>query len=144
MITLDSLNQEIVEKYKNGDEKTRVFLQTLKAAIIKKQKDQKEELTENDIVSVLKIELKQRQEAFAQYLEAGRDDLAENIQFEIEYLENMLPKQLSDEQIDAEVKKIIDASDDKTFPAIMKKAMETLRSQADGSKVASSVKKLLG
>lgn len=141
MNILEDINKQIIEKYKNGDEKTRVFLQTIKAEIIKKQKDQTGDLNENDFLSVLKIELKQRQEAFAQYLEAGRDDLAEKIQFEIEYLENLLPRQLSSDQIDEVVTKIVQSSEDKSFPAIMKQAMLELKGRADGSQVAKVVKK---
>jgi len=144
MTILEDINQQIIEKYKNGDEKTRVFLQTLKAAIIKKEKDQAKELSQDDILGVFKIELKQRQEAFAQYLEAGRNDLAEKIQFEIEYLENLLPKQLSEEEIEKEVVGIVQSSEDKTFPNIMKLAMQSLKGRADGSLVASVVKKHVG
>ena len=143
MSKIDWLNEEIIKEYKAGNEKRRVFLQTLKAAILQKQKD-KGELTEDDESQILKVELKQRQQARSEYESAGREDMLSKIDFEITTLKEMLPPEMSETEIEEIVVKVIGEQEDKSFGNIMKQSMIALKGQADGSVVSQLVKKNLG
>jgi uncharacterized protein YqeY len=143
MSILEDLNRQIIEKYKSGDEKTRVFMQTLKAALINKQKESGNDLTKEDENKVLQIELKQRREALTQYVSANRSDLVDKIQFEIKMLESLLPEQISEFEVEIQVKRVIATIEDKSFPSVMKEAMSHLKGKADGAIVAKIVKQNL-
>jgi uncharacterized protein YqeY len=77
------------------------------AAIKQREVDERIELTDADITSVLVKLVKQRKDSEAQYRSAGREDLAEIEANEIKVLENFLPKPLSEEEILALIEKAI-------------------------------------
>ncbi|MDH5433525.1 MAG: GatB/YqeY domain-containing protein, partial [Gammaproteobacteria bacterium] len=62
--------------------------------------DQRIELTDTDVLAILDKMIKQRRDSFSQYNDAGRDDLAEVEQNEIEVLQTFMPQALSDDEID--------------------------------------------
>lgn len=143
MSKMDYLSEEVIKEYKAGNNERRVFLQTLKAALLQKSKDQGE-LSEQDEINILKNELKQRQQARKEYEEAGRDDLVKKIDFEISEIKAMLPEEMSEEEVEKIVKEVIESSEDKSFGVIMKLSMAKLQGQADGGKVSQIVRKILG
>ncbi len=142
MSKIDDLTQEIIKEYKSGNEQRRVLLQTLKAALLTKEKE-KGELTSSDEMATLKIELKQRQQARSEYDAAGRADLVEKIDFEINEIKSMLPAEMSEEEIEKIVREVAGSLDDKSFGAVMKESMIRLKGQADGGLVSAIVKKVL-
>ncbi|MCD8497833.1 MAG: GatB/YqeY domain-containing protein [Alphaproteobacteria bacterium] len=106
-----------------------------------------EGIDDNEILSMLGTMIKQRQESLKTYREAGREDLAEREQEEIQVIQRFMPKQLSDEELEATIKVLIK----KTGAAGIKdmgKVMNALKSdyagQADMGKAGSVVKQLLG
>ncbi len=143
MSKIDELTQEIIKEYKAGNNERRVLLQTLKAALLTKEKE-KGEMTEADEIAVLKSELKQRQQAKADYQNGGRQDLMEKMDFEIGEIESMLPAQISEEEIEEVVREVVETAEDKSFGAVMKASMAKLQGQADGGAVSQVVKKVLG
>ncbi|MCX6809466.1 MAG: GatB/YqeY domain-containing protein [Candidatus Berkelbacteria bacterium] len=143
MSQLDWINQEIIKDYKSGNAERRVFLQTIKAALINKTKESGSQISEEDEIKVLKSEMKQRQEAVEQYKQANRQDLVDKVQKEVDILKGILPQDLSDEEIEKTVKEKIDSSEDKSFGSIMKESMAELKGRADGSRVSQIVKKLI-
>lgn len=142
MSKIDQLTQEIIKEYKSGNEQRRVLLQTLKAALLTREKE-KGEMTEADEIATLKIELKQRQQARSEYQNAGRADLVEKIDFEINEIKSMLPAEMSEEEIEKIVREVAGSLDDKSFGAVMKESMIRLKGQADGGLVSAIVKKVL-
>ncbi len=102
---------------------------------------------ESEILSMLQSMIKQRQDSSKTYSEAGRDDLAEREEAEIDIIRNFLPKQLSDD----EVKDIIEKKIKELGVESMKdmgKVMGTLKAeyagQIDMGKAGGFVKKLIG
>lgn len=143
MSKIDELTQEIIKEYKAGNNERRVLLQTLKAALLVKQKE-KGDITSEDEMGVLKSEMKQRQQARKEYEDAGRSDLVEKIDFEISEIKSMLPEEMSEEDVEKIVREVIEQSSDKSFGNIMKESMMRLKGQADGSVVSKKVKELIG
>lgn len=140
---IDKINSQIVEDYKSGNSDRRVLLQTLKAALLNRQKELKDGYTEEEEIRVLKNELKQRQEALEQFKSASRDDLVKINQAEIDIISQMLPEQMSEEEIEKIVKEKIASLQDKSFGNAMKETMLELKGRADGKIVAELVKKNL-
>jgi len=89
MLIIDQLNQQILEEYKSGNSEKRVILQTIKAALQKKQIDTGDKYDSATEITVLKGELKQRQEAREQFASAGRNDLVKKADIEIDTLKQM-------------------------------------------------------
>lgn len=140
---LEDLDGQIIQEYKSGNAEKRVFLQTLKAALAKKKIDLKDSYNEDVAVATLKNELKQLNESLKEQEGAGRNDLAEQSRSRITMLEQILPKQLSDEELEKKVGEILAGLEDKSFGSAMKVCMEKLKTEADGGKIAQIVKKAL-
>lgn len=103
-------------------------------------------LTDEDVLAVVQKQAKQRRESIAQFEAAGRNDLVATEQEELEVIEAYLPKQLTDEQIQAVVAEIVrdaGASGPQAMGKVMGAAMARLRGQADGARVQAAVKAAL-
>lgn len=103
-------------------------------------------LPENEIINIIRKQIKQRQDSVSQFEQAGRAELAANEKLEIEILENYLPTPLSDEEIVAAVEKaIIDsgAESKKDMGKVMKILQENTGGRADGKKLSQEVMKRL-
>lgn len=89
---------------------------------------------------------KQRRESAAIYSEQNRSELAENELAEMAVIEEYLPKQLTEEELTAELKKIIaevGATDAKMMGKVMGVASKALAGRADGRAISAKVKELL-
>jgi len=140
---IDKINEQIIADYKSGNNQRRVLYQTLKASLLNKQKDLKEKYNEDEEVKILKNELKQRQEALQQFTKANRNDLAKTNQEEIALIQELLPEQMSDDDVERIVKEKIQELDDRSFGNVMKAVMQDLKGNADGRLVSELVKKNL-
>jgi uncharacterized protein YqeY len=113
------------------------------AAIKQREVDERKELSDADVTSVIEKMIKQRRESIAQFEKAARTDLADAEKFELGVLSGYLPQQISD----AEVAQAIDTAISEAKPAGIKdmgKVMALLKSRlagrADMGKVSGLVK----
>ncbi len=116
------------------------------AAFKQKEVDERIELNDAQIVDILVKMIKQRKESVAQYLNAGRQELADKEQAEIKVLEEFLPQQLSETEIEAAVKHVIvslSAASIKDMGKVMAVLKEQLAGKADMAVVGQKVKQLL-
>jgi uncharacterized protein len=116
------------------------------AAIKQREVDERKELTDADVVSVLEKMIKQRRESIAQYEQASRKDLADVEKFELQLLSGYLPQQMND----AELAQAVDAAVAEAKPTGIKdmgKVMALLKprlaGKADMGKVSNLVKSKL-
>ena len=120
----------------------------IKAAIMlaKTAPDATDELTDADIIKIIQKLVKQRKESAAIYTEQSRPELAEAELAEAAIMEKYLPVQLSEEEVEEAIKKII-AQVGAQSPADMGKVMgvatKALAGQADGRLISTIVKRLL-
>lgn len=140
MTILEKISQQVIEEYKSGNQEKRVTLQTLKSALLNKEKELKG-LDDTAAVKVLQSENKQRKEALDQYRNSGRDDLVEKIAKEISIIEEYLPSQMSETEIEVVVKEEIEKAPQKEFGPIMKAVVTRLQGSVDGKIIAEIVKK---
>jgi uncharacterized protein YqeY len=104
------------------------------------------ELGEKEEIQLLSKAAKQRRESARIYHEQGRPELAKNEEDEIAIIEKYLPKQLSEDELSAKLKDIIQqvgAESPKDMGKVMGAASKALAGQADGKAIASMVKTLL-
>jgi uncharacterized protein YqeY len=78
-------------------------IRLLLAAIKQREVDERKELSDPEVISVIEKMIKQRRDSIAQFLPAGRQDLVDNETFEVDLLSGYLPKQLGDDEVAKEV-----------------------------------------
>jgi uncharacterized protein len=113
------------------------------AGIKQREVDERKELTDADVTSVIEKMIKQRRESIAQFEQASRKDLADAEKFELEVLSAYLPKQMSD----TEVSQAVDAAISEAKPSgvkdmgkVMALLKQRLAGKADMGKVSNLVK----
>lgn len=146
-----SLKEQIVadtkEAMKAKDMDKVGALRLLHSAIKNKEIEVRpKELTEDDVVSVLKKAAKQRLDSIEQYTKAGRSELAAKESQELEIIKSYLPEEMSEEQVTAIVEQAIQtigASSMKEMGAVMNVVMEKTKGKADNKMISQIVKSKL-
>jgi len=137
------INDDLKTAMRSGDARRRDALRLLLAAVKQREVDERKELADADVVGVIERMIKQRRESIAQFEKGGRQDLAQNEQFELGLLQGYMPQALSDAEIATAVAEAISATGAKA-PADMGKVMGVLKGKlagrADMSKVSAMVK----
>ena len=122
-------------------------LRAIKAAILlAKTADGSESVADDALVKIIQKLVKQRKETAVIYKEQNRPELAEKELMEASYMEVYLPKQLSEEELTAEIKKIIaevGATSAKEMGKVMGVLMPKVKGRADGKMVNTIVRSML-
>lgn len=143
----EKVSNDLVAAMKSGDKFTLSVLRMLKSAIIYEQTNgEKHELTDDDIMSVIKKQVKTRKTSMEEYLSYDRKDLADNLQKEIDILSKYLPEELSDEELTKIIDEIItELKPDgmKGMGMVIKAVSAKCGAAADMKKVSSIVKEKL-
>lgn len=139
MSLLNRLNDDMKQAMKNKEKEKLSVIRMLKAALQNEAiKFGKQELSEDEELTVLSREVKQRKDSLQEFTKAGRDDLAEKIQTELTYVEIYMPKQLSEEEISAIVQETmaeVGASSKADMGKVMGAIMPKVKGKADGALV---------
>lgn len=142
------IQKDIMAAMKAHDQVRMNAVRSIKSAILlaKTAEDAKESLEDADVVKMIMKLAKQRRESAEQYTAAGRPELAENELAEAAVLEEYLPRQLSEAEVEEKLKEII-AATGASSPADMGKVMGVATKQlaglADGKTISTIVRKLL-
>ncbi|MDF2945657.1 MAG: hypothetical protein K0S51_336 [Bacillales bacterium] len=147
MSLLDRLNSDMKDAMRNKDKEKLSVIRMVKASI---QNDaiklMKQELTEDEQLTVLTRELKQRKDSLQEFEKAGRDDLVEKLKTEISILHAYLPEQLSEEELVTIIKQTIsdvNASSKADMGKVMGAVLPKVKGKADGGLVSKLVQQLL-
>lgn len=141
------VKNDIKEAMKAKETEKRDALRMLDSALKQIEVDERKELSDEDVVAIIQKQIKQRNDAAAQYKDAGRDDLYDKEMAEIGFFEAYMPSQLSDEELTDTLKAIIaetGAESMKDMGKVMGAAKAKIGSQADGKRINECVKALLG
>lgn len=147
MSLTEQINQDLKTAMKAKDKETLKVIRMLKAALQKEQLEHSEPLTDEQELTIIAREMKQRKDSLAEFEKAGRQDLVEPLLEEIKIVKKYLPQQLSEDEVKEVVKQIVEqlkVTDKSGFGAVMGQAMARLKGQADGQVVNRVVKELLG
>lgn len=142
----EQLKTDLKEAMKAKDIQKRDSIRSINTMIKQVEVDERIELDDAKIIQLIQKGIKQREEAILQFKEASRDDLVEQEQSQIDVFSLYLPKQLTDEELEAIVKEIIDevgATSMKDMGKIMNPAKQKVGGSADGKRINETVKKLL-
>jgi uncharacterized protein YqeY len=144
MAALKPQIQEAMKSAMKAGEKERLAAIRLMLAAIKQvEVDERRELEDPDVLAVLDKMLKQRRESITQYEAAGREDLAARERFEVEVIQQYLPTQFSEQEIEALIDQAIaetGASDIKGMGKVMGWLKPKLQGRADMGSVSATVK----
>jgi uncharacterized protein len=148
MIPLNErLDQAFKEAIKGQQQTVLSTLRMLKTAVRHKEVEVMHPLTEAELLAVINSQAKQRRDAITEFSKAGRRDLASKEEEELSVLLSFLPAQLSADDVEAEVVRIIaqvGASSPKDLGKVMKTAMAELAGRTDGKVVQEIVRRRLG
>ena len=147
MTLTERINQDIKTAMKAKDKDSLKVLRMLKAALQKEALEQPEPLSQDQEITIISRELKQRRDSLAESEKAGREDLVSATQDEIVIVQKYLPEQLSPEALEAKVREImaqVGATSKADFGKVMGLAASSLKGQAEGKTINETVKRLLG
>ena len=128
---------------RGGDKRRLGAIRLVMAAIKQREVDERIELDDAAVTAVLDKMAKQRRESIAQYSKAGRDDLVEQENFELELLKTYLPEQLDEAEIDAMIEATIQstgAASVKDMGKVMGQLKPKLQGRADMGAVSARIK----
>lgn len=139
------LNDDMKKYMKEKNTKALNAIKILKTEIKKAEVEKQRELNEDEIIALIRKQIKMRQDSIEQYKSAGRDDLVSEEEYELNVLKEYLPPEMSDEELEKIIQNIIsELGENVKFGQVMGKAMKELKGKVDGNRVNSIVKRLLG
>lgn len=147
MTLKDRLTNDLKEAMKNKEQVRKSVVTLIRAGIKQHEVDTRQELTDDDIISLISKQMKQRKDALAEFEKANRTDLIEQTNQEIAILENYLPKQLDDVELKEIIIKVVEevgATSMKDMGKIMDKTFSLVEGRADGKRINAMVKQILG
>ena len=140
---LDDMKTAMKSGNKVALETLRMLRSQLKNASIAKGED----LSEDNVMSVLSKEAKKRKESLELYKQGGREDLAEKEEMEMQIIMSYLPEALSEDELEKIVDKAVvetEADSLRDMGKVMGLVMPQVKGRADGKVVQEMVKKKLG
>lgn len=140
------LEEEMVTAAKAKDKIRLSAVRMLKTALHNKEIELIRSLNESEVLQVLSSMIKQRKDSIEQFAKGGRMDLVEKEEAELKVLQEFMPAQMSEEDVDVVIKKTIEeagAVSIKDMGKVMKILMPKLTGMADGKIVGEKVKAFL-
>jgi uncharacterized protein len=146
----ENLKEELKEAMKEKEETKVLVIRDLLTAFtneaVKTGKTAQSILEDEEALKVIKGKAKQRKDSIESFEKGGREDLVEKEKAELEVIEEYLPEQLSDEEIEEIVNKAIEetgAMEISDMGRVIGKVMEKVGNQVEGGKVSEIVKEKL-
>ncbi len=147
MSLIDRLNQDLKLAMRARDPVRLNVIRGVKAAIIEAEtRRERTTVEDSDVLGIISREVKERREVLGEFERAGRDDLVQKAQQEIQVLSEYLPQPLSSEELSELIQQAIaetGASGTAGIGRVMGWLAPKIRGRADGSAVSQRVKELL-
>ena len=143
MTLVERINEDMKSAMKAQDKETLSVIRMMKSAVQMAKIELKHDLSDEEVVDVISKQIKMRKDSVLEFKNAGRDDLAEQYNREIEVLNKYMPEQLSKE----EVEKIIDdaftlinPTSNKQMGLIIKEVNPKVRGKYDMGEISKIIK----
>ena len=146
MSLLGRLNDDMKQAMKNKQKEKLTVIRMVKAALQNEGIKLQHTLTEEEELTVLAREVKQYKDSLLEFKKAGREDLVDKLQSEIQILSAYLPEQLTEEDLIDVIKQVISevgATSKADMGKVMTAVMPKVKGKADGSQVNKLVAQLL-
>ena len=140
---IDRIDKDVKTAMKSGDAVRRDALRLVLSSLRDAEKEARRPLSDDEVRTVLRRELKRRREAAKAFDDAGHADRAEAEQFEAELIEAYLPAQLADDDLEVIVESAIakvGAKGPGDMGQVMREAMALAAGRADGKRVQERVR----
>lgn len=140
------INREMVLAAKSKDKIRLSAIRMMKTGIHNREIDLKRKMTESEFLQMLSSMVKQRKDSIDQFKKGGREDLVEKEEAELKVIQQFMPVQMSEEDIDLEIQRTmqeVGAVSIKDMGKVMKVLMPKLTGKADGKIVGDKVKERL-
>lgn len=147
MTLSERINNDLKEAMKSKDSFRLSVIRMVKGAMQLAKPNPREELTDDDVITVISKQIKMRNDSIKEFEAAGRSDLVEQNNKEIEILNTYMPKQLSEEELTEIIDKVFEEvkpTSQKDMGLIMKNISPLVKGKADMSLVNKLVKERLG
>ncbi|GIP25117.1 hypothetical protein J23TS9_02470 [Paenibacillus sp. J23TS9] len=142
----ERLNEDMIQAMKSKEKFRLSTIRMVRSTIKNLEIDLKRTLDDNEVLDILSREIKQRKDALQEFKKADRDDLASNVEAEIEIIGQYLPEQLSEEEIKVIVQQTIQetgASSKADMGKVMSALMPKVKGRSDGKLVNQVVQQFL-
>ena len=139
----EKIDEEMVLAAKTKDKIRLSALRMLKSGLHNREIDLRRELDESEFLQLLSSMVKQRKDSIEQFANGGRTDLVEKEEAELKVIEEFLPVQLSEAELDAAIAEAVSevgAGGVRDMGKVMKVLMPKLTGRADGKAVSEKVK----
>ena len=140
---LDRLQQDLTTARKAGNKAGVIVLGMTISEVKNREIELKRDVTDDDVVEVVRKAIKRRREAIDMYLSASRDDLVANERAELATLEGYMPAQVDPEEIRKAVRAAIDGGA-ANIGAVMGKVVPQFKGRAEGSTINAIAREELG
>lgn len=147
MTLSERINNDLKEAMKSKDSFRLSVIRMVKGAMQLAKPNPREELTDDDVITVISKQIKMRNDSIKEFEAAGRSDLVEQNKKEIEILNTYMPKQLSEEELTEIIDKVFEEvkpTSQKDMGLIMKNISPLVKGKVDMSLVNKLVKERLG
>ncbi len=144
--TRQKLENDMKDAMRSKDQLKLSTIRMIRSEILNKDKESGEDINEDAVIKILESMLKKREEAESQYREAERIDLADKEKEESIFIKSYLPEQMTDEEIQSEVERVVseqNANSIKDIGKVMPILSKELAGRANGSRISNIVKNLL-
>ncbi|HLR40735.1 MAG TPA: GatB/YqeY domain-containing protein [Virgibacillus sp.] len=147
MSLMEQLNQDMKQSMKNKEKEKLSVIRMVKASLQNEMiRLGKNKLSEDEELTILSRELKQRKDSLQEYKSAGRNDIVENLESEIIIIQKYMPEQLTDAELEDLIQatiKELNATSKKEMGKVMSAIMPKVIGKADGSRINKLVLKHL-
>ena len=142
----NQIQADYIAAFKAKETMKKDVLGLLKGAIQNAEINKKEELNDDEILSIIEKQIKMRKDGVVEFEKAGRQNLVDQYNEEIKILEKYMPEQLTEEEINKiidEVISMVNPEGMKDFGKIMKEITPKLKGRANISEVSNTIKSKL-
>ncbi len=145
----EKLNEDLKKALKGKDAVKTSVIRMLKADIINAAiKLKKKALSDDEVLKIIRQHISKHSDSIEQFKKGNRDDLVQKEEKELEILKGYMPEQLSDTELQALVKSVIEElggiTTKKEMGKVIKAVLEKAKGAADGKRVSAIASRLLG
>jgi uncharacterized protein YqeY len=142
----DRLTEDLKQAMRQRDERRKSTIRMLRAAITNAEIERGGELGDDEVLTVIAKQAKQRRESMTEFAKAERQDLVDQEEEELQILLSYLPAQMSRDEIEVAARQVIaevEATSLAQMGEVMRRLMSQLKGKADGSLVNQVVREIL-
>lgn len=132
---------------RKGDVERRDVIRYLRSALGNREIELRQELTDDDVLAVIRTQIKQSSDAAEIFRDAGRDDLASKEESQVAILREYLPAQMPEDELTAIVRRQIDDMDlsgPGDMGKLMPRLMDVVGDRAEGRTISKIARQELG